>query len=66
VTISPIRGIERVEIHVRDRVDHKPRQVIGRQPLPHVRRQQKPLLTPTFDEVLRHAEMLLTPAGRTR
>jgi hypothetical protein len=29
----------------------------GRQPLPHVRRQQKALLA-TFDEVLRHAEML--------
>jgi hypothetical protein len=29
--------------------------MIDRQPLPHIRRQQKPLLTPTFDEVLRQA-----------
>jgi hypothetical protein len=45
VTISPVSGIERAEVHVRDRVDHKPRQMIGRQPLPDIRRQQKPLLT---------------------
>jgi hypothetical protein len=34
--------------------------VIGRQPLPDIRRQQKPLLTTIFDEVLPHAGMLLT------
>ena len=32
--------------------------MIARQPVPHVRRQQKPLLTPTFNEVLRHAGMV--------
>jgi hypothetical protein len=60
VTVSPIRGIKRRQVHLADRVDHKPRQVIRRQPLPDVRRQQEPLLTAAFNEVLRHTEMLLT------
>jgi hypothetical protein len=64
MTIGPIRGIEHAQVHVRDGVDHKPRQMIRRQPLPHVRRQQKPLLTATFDEALRHAGMLLTRPDR--
>ena len=58
-TISPIRPIERREVHLSDRVDHEPRQVIGRQPIPYVRRQKKALFTPTVNEVLRHAEILL-------
>jgi len=29
--------------------------MIRQQPIPHVRRQQEPLLTTTFNEVLRHA-----------
>lgn len=43
MTIRPVRGIERGQVHVRDRVNHKPRQMIGRQPIPHIRRQQNPL-----------------------
>src|SRR5215207_4660022 len=58
MTIGPIGGRERRQIHLGHGVDHKPRQVVARQPLPHVRRQQKPLLTATLDEVLRHAGML--------
>jgi hypothetical protein len=38
MTVDPIGGIERRQVHLRDRVDHKPRQVVGRQPLPHIRR----------------------------
>jgi len=65
MTISPIRAIERAQAHVGDRVDHEPRQMIGWQPIPHVRRQKKPLLTPTLDEVLRHTLILLTAPDRT-
>jgi hypothetical protein len=45
VTIASISGIKRRQIQLADRVDHKPRKVIGRQPLPHIPRQQKPLPT---------------------
>jgi hypothetical protein len=64
MTIGPISAIERRQIHLGHRVDHKPRQMIGRQPLPHVRRQQKSLLTATFDEILRHPGMLLARPDR--
>jgi hypothetical protein len=60
MTVGPIGGTKRRQIDLGHGVDHKPRQMIGRQPLPHVRRQQKPLLTATRDEALRHAGMLLT------
>ena len=62
MTISPVGGIERRQIHVGHGVDHKPRQMIGGQPLPHIRRQQKALLTPAFYEVLRHTGIPLTGA----
>jgi hypothetical protein len=64
MTIGPIGGIKRRQVHLRHRVDHKPRQMIGRQPLPHIRRQQESLLTPIFDEVLRHAGIPITGADR--
>jgi hypothetical protein len=66
MTVSPIGSIKVAEIHPSDRVDHKPRQMTGRQPLPHIRRQQKPLLTTTLDEILRHAGISLArPDGTT-
>jgi hypothetical protein len=37
--------------------------MIGRQPLPHIRRQQKPLLTLTLNEVLRHARRVYAADG---
>jgi hypothetical protein len=55
--ISPIRSIETRQIHPGHQVDHKPRQMIRRQPIPDVRRQQKSLLTPTLNEVLRHTRI---------
>jgi hypothetical protein len=64
MTISPISGIERRHVHVRDRVDHKPRQMIRRQPLPHIGRQQETLPTTTLNEVLRHPRMVLTSIMR--
>jgi hypothetical protein len=54
VPISAIRRIERIEIQPGDRLDHKPRQMIGRQPIPQRRRQQKHLLTITIKKVLGH------------
>ncbi len=61
VTVSPIPGIERLKVHPPHSVDHEPRKMIRRQPLPHVRRQQESLLTTALNEVLRHAESLLNP-----
>ena len=65
VTVSPIGGIERRQIHLLDGIDHEPRQMIRPEPIPHVRRQQKPLLTTTLNEVLRHAEIVLDSADGT-
>ena len=59
VTIRPISAIERRQIHPTHDVDHEPRQMILRQPLPHVRRQQKPLVTTTLNKVLRHTRIVL-------
>jgi hypothetical protein len=64
VTISPIVGIELLQLHLGDRVNHKPRQMIGRQPLPHIGRKQQPLLTTTLNEVLRHARRVINPPDR--
>jgi hypothetical protein len=44
MTVSPIIGVERRQIHLRHGVNHKPRQMIRRQPIPDIRRQQEPLL----------------------
>jgi hypothetical protein len=54
VAIRSIGGEERLEIETRDRIEHKPREMILRQPVPQRRRQQKRLLTITFNEVLGH------------
>jgi hypothetical protein len=54
VTVSAIRPIERREINLLYRLDHEPRQMILRQPLPQRRRHQKRLLTTTFNEILSH------------
>jgi hypothetical protein len=65
VTVRPIRAIDSRQVHLRHGVDHKPRQMIGRQPVAHVRRQQESLLTTNFDEVLCHTGILLTGADGT-
>src|SRR5262249_7930827 len=48
-----------------DRVDHEPRQMIRRNPIPDIRRQQKPLLTTPLNEVLRHTGIVITAPDRT-
>jgi hypothetical protein len=52
VTVLAIGAIERRQLHPRDGIDHKPREMALRQPLAHVRRHQKRLLAITRDEVL--------------
>ena len=58
--IDAIGAIERIEVHLRDRVDDKPRQVPRRQPLADIRRHQKRLLTITRDKALSRAAIVLT------
>jgi hypothetical protein len=65
MTVSPIRAIERRQVHLPDSVNHEPRQMIRRQPIPHIRRQQKSLLTTTLNEVLRHTGTVLTKPDGT-
>ena len=66
MTISAIGAIERVEIDHRDRVDDEPRQVIVRQPIPHIGRHQERLTAITSDEVLSHPVIVLNPPDSTR
>jgi hypothetical protein len=58
--IKPGGRVEGVQVHLADGVDHEPRQVILRQPLPNVRRHQKRLLTVAGHEVPSHHQIVLT------
>jgi hypothetical protein len=58
-TVLPIGGQKRREIKRSDGVDHKPREVILRQPVAQARCQQQLLLAITRHEVLRHAWIVL-------
>jgi hypothetical protein len=60
VTVGAISGVERVEVHLRDGVDDKPREVPLGQPLADVRRQQERLLAIGREKVLAHHRMVLT------
>jgi hypothetical protein len=64
--ITAIGRIERLQLHLLDRRQHEPRQMILRQPLPNIRRHQKRLLTITRDEALTHCQMVLNPPDNTR
>jgi hypothetical protein len=61
MAIVAVTRTERPEIQLANRVEHKPCEVILRQPLTQARRQQQLLLTITRDEVLRHPEIVLNP-----
>ena len=65
MTVSPIRAIKSRHVHLPNGLDHKPRQMISRQPIPNIWRQQKPLLTTTLNEVLRHPRIQLIAADGT-
>jgi hypothetical protein len=62
LAVVVVDHLERAEIHLRDRVDHEPRQMPLRQPLAQTRRQQQLLITITREKVLRHPAMVLTTA----
>jgi hypothetical protein len=57
--IDTMSGVERVEVHLLNRADHKPREMVLRQPPPHVGRHQKRLLAITHDKALGHARIVL-------
>ena len=63
--VAPIGAIERLKIHLAHRVQHEPREVPRRQPLTHVGRHQKRLITITRDETLSHHQMVLNPPDDT-
>jgi hypothetical protein len=50
--ISPVGAIEVAQIHLRDRVNHKPRRVPRGQPTTDIRPQQERLITISGKEVL--------------
>jgi hypothetical protein len=52
VTVLPVGGVEGGQVHLLDRGEDKPRQVILRQPLAQARRHQKVLLAVARQEVL--------------
>jgi hypothetical protein len=64
----PVRSIGRIErrqIQPLDTLDHEPRQMILRQPIPQRRRHQKRLLTIKTNEILRHPRIQLNEPDRT-
>jgi hypothetical protein len=56
--IRAVGGIERSQIELADCVDHKPSEMVLRQPVAQARRQQQHLRTITSDEVLAHAQIV--------
>ena len=63
--VDAIGAVERVEVHLGDGVDDKPRQVTCRQPLVDIGRHQKRLLAVTRNEALSHLRMVLNPPDST-
>jgi hypothetical protein len=57
--IGPIRGTEPRQIQLIDHVDHEPHQMIRRQPIPHIRRQQEQLPTIRGNEVEPHGQIFI-------
>jgi hypothetical protein len=57
-TVAAIGSVERVQIDLLDRVDHKPGQVILRQPVAQTRRQQQLLVTVASEKVEGHRSLL--------
>jgi hypothetical protein len=65
MTIGTIGTEERRDIHLFNGGQDEPREMILRQPLPQVRRQQQLLIAVTRYEVLGHAGILLNPPDST-
>jgi hypothetical protein len=56
--IGAVVGVEAGQVHLLDRLEDRPDQVVLGHPLKQRRRHQKRLLTTAFDEVLRHTGSL--------
>ncbi len=65
MTISAVIAIKRAEIHLPNRIQHSPNQMVLRHPLARRRRHQKHLITIKADEVHSHDRMLLTEPDST-
>jgi hypothetical protein len=65
LTIRPIRPVERVQVHLLDRAQHRPDEVILRQPIRQRRRQQHHLAAVTRDEVLTHPRIVINAPDGT-
>ncbi len=61
VAVESVGGIERGQIHLLDRSEYEPREVILGQPIAQARGHQKRLLAVTRQEVLRHAGIVFSP-----
>ena len=59
MAVRAIVGVELAQIHLLNRLEQKPRQMVLRQPLAQRRRQQERLLTITPDEVLGHSAIVI-------
>jgi hypothetical protein len=66
LAVDPMSRIERVEIHLLDRRQHEPRQVVLRQPVTEIRRHQKRLITVARNEAQAHARHRLNRPGQHR
>jgi hypothetical protein len=64
VPVLSIRAVERLQVHLRDRVDHEPREVPLGKPISDVWRQQKRLLTIGGEKVLAHLGIVLIAPDR--
>ena len=63
VTVRPVHLIERGQVHLLNRRQNRPDQVVRRHPIQQRRRQQHHLLAVARDEVLRHALNYIKRAG---
>ena len=64
-TIRSVSTIKRRQIHLLSHRQHKPREVVFRQPLPQTRRQQQLLIPVTSYEVLGHTSIVINPSDTT-
>jgi hypothetical protein len=65
VAVVAVVGVEVGELHLLDRLEHRPDQVLPGHPVAKRRGHQKRLLTTTFDEVGGHAGIVLAAPDAT-
>jgi hypothetical protein len=57
VAVGAVGGVERLEVEFVDRLDHEPGEVILRQPVAEIRRQEQGLAAVAGEEVLSHGSV---------